>query len=682
MSILFQFLDASWADSLASITFSLEPDHRRSLLEYKLERLWNRNHPAPYPILPCLSVRTAFDVFLSAKRYPPGSEIIFSAINIPQMTVIARHHGLKVVPLDINAETLAPKVEYLASLINPKTVAILVAHIYGHLGDIDTLIQVARQHKLTILEDCAESFSGTQNHGHPGADVTFFSFGIIKTCTAFGGAIAVVRDPALREKMRTLYHSYPVQSRSVYLSKVLKYSAVMTIVNSPTLTRFLTQFLSSLGLDHREIIIKHIRGFPTNFIDSIRMKPNVTLLYMMYRKLLHFDTNSFMLGNIKAEFVSERLPQEVKQLGLKAKTRNYWLFPVLVSDPERVVRELNARGVDAYRGATQLNLVEFDPPSLGPDPRLAAPHTHSEGVSWDQAHHGESSSQKMPSDSSGWENKSQSTVQLSPRNNAGSSHMGSTPRCNGRIVASDVAFRGKVISNKTQASCSAEEEEEEENTRVVVAGRVGQQAEGQRNMDGVGPLDSLSSSISDSAAELIPRGQYFSSRSCQVSNSQASEDHTCHSVHTQPQGPPPKQSDKSFKDGVSAPGSSLPRNTERRLSHPSAFTVSHPLSAPPSDNFTAQGSRRLSPPGRIGSSQHYPCLVKPDCCSGTPVPTLTSSSKQPSSQSQPSGCFQESSDDLHSGGCHEADKPEGKSSLAAPEGKYPSEARNWAKGHL
>ena len=47
-------------------------------------------------VLPCLSVRTGFDLFLTVKGYPPGSEVIMSAINIPDMVQIVQHHGLKV----------------------------------------------------------------------------------------------------------------------------------------------------------------------------------------------------------------------------------------------------------------------------------------------------------------------------------------------------------------------------------------------------------------------------------------------------------------------------------------------------------------------------------------------------------------------------------------------------------
>ena len=169
--------------------------------------------------------------------------------------------------------------------------AILVAHLYGRWSDLDAVIKVARQHNLVILEDCAENFCGTQKHGHPEADVSFFSFGLIKFSTAFGGSISVVRDPTLLSQMRTLSNSYPIQTRALYLKKVLKYSLIMTVLNSPFLVKNLTILVNKIGVDHRELIVRNIRGFPTDFISNIRMRPSIALLCMMYRRQVFFSSS-------------------------------------------------------------------------------------------------------------------------------------------------------------------------------------------------------------------------------------------------------------------------------------------------------------------------------------------------------------------------------------------------------
>ena len=60
--------------------------------------------------LVCLSVRSAWDLLLSGLDWPPGSEVLMSAITHPGMALILRAHGLRAVPVDLDPDTLAPPV--------------------------------------------------------------------------------------------------------------------------------------------------------------------------------------------------------------------------------------------------------------------------------------------------------------------------------------------------------------------------------------------------------------------------------------------------------------------------------------------------------------------------------------------------------------------------------------------
>ena len=55
-----------------------------------------------------LSVRTALDLLLEAWALPRGSEVLMSAVTIPDMVAIVRHHGLVPVPVDLDMRRLAP----------------------------------------------------------------------------------------------------------------------------------------------------------------------------------------------------------------------------------------------------------------------------------------------------------------------------------------------------------------------------------------------------------------------------------------------------------------------------------------------------------------------------------------------------------------------------------------------
>lgn len=143
-------IDASWVDLLkAAERCTVGCDDRRQLI-HSLQKLWTTTEN-PNSVMPCLSVRTALDLYFTVMAFPPGSEIIMSALNIPDMVRIVHHHKLKIVPLDMNIDTMEPKAELLEELVTEKTVALLLAHVYGKRFDMQPFIDRASKHKLRLL---------------------------------------------------------------------------------------------------------------------------------------------------------------------------------------------------------------------------------------------------------------------------------------------------------------------------------------------------------------------------------------------------------------------------------------------------------------------------------------------------------------------------------------------------
>lgn len=351
------FIDAEWKDIAYSIAQCVRCHGNRAKLNSQLQTMWI-NKSNQNPVLPCLSVRTGLDLYLRVMNYAPGSEVIMSAINIPDMVYIVRHHGLKVVPWDVHIETTSPKLELLESLITEKTVAILVAHLYGKWCDMDAIINTARRKNINVIEDCAESFCGFERLGHPDSDISLFSFGVIKYYTAFGGAIAKVKDRNVFKAMSDMSSKYPIQTHSNYLKKILKYTFVYIFLDCPSVVQPSMAFTRTFNIDHKKFVIKFLRGFPDQLIEKIRQQPSAALLQTMLYRLSRFNQGDFSTCSVKGEYVKERLPESVTLVGSSTEVNNYWLFPILVNSPDTFVKTLNAMGIDAYRGATQLNIIE------------------------------------------------------------------------------------------------------------------------------------------------------------------------------------------------------------------------------------------------------------------------------------------------------------------------------------
>jgi len=262
--------------------------------------------------------------------YEPGTEVVMSAVNIPDMLRIVHAHGLKIVSLDIDMETLAPKVQLLDALVTERTKVLVVASIYGRRFNMAPVVAAAQRHGLMVVEDCAESFGGFDYLGDEGSDMALFSFGPIKHHTAFGGAVAKVRSKDLFRKMSRLYDGDPIQSRVEYLKKVVKYAIAYVFLDCPRVIKPGMYLTRLLGIDHKKHVIGMLRGFPDELMVKLRHRPCDALLAVMSLRLSEVDPTAVSLSNMKHEYVSERLPTTVTQVGAKADAINHWLFPIVV----------------------------------------------------------------------------------------------------------------------------------------------------------------------------------------------------------------------------------------------------------------------------------------------------------------------------------------------------------------
>lgn len=178
------FLDASFNDFVSACSASLFTNAPILATSEAIAALFD---PVMKQTIVCLCARTAFDLYLRAMCFPPQSEIIMTAVNIPGMVEIARHHQLTPIALDIQVNTLGPSVDDLKKLITKRTVACLVAHLYGRWLMTEELVRVAHENGLYFIEDCAECFTGFDYVGNSMSDLRLFSFGPIKYFTCFGG---------------------------------------------------------------------------------------------------------------------------------------------------------------------------------------------------------------------------------------------------------------------------------------------------------------------------------------------------------------------------------------------------------------------------------------------------------------------------------------------------------------
>jgi perosamine synthetase len=367
------YFDAGWGEALylvRQILTTLSWNNNQPHIQSAQQRIAqyfdsNPSATASPQAMVTLSVRTALDLYLTIMNFPEGSEFVLTAINIPDMVRVVREHKLIPVPIDIDMNTLAPNLKQLKEAINEKTCCLLIAHIYNRRNDISEAIKIAKTARpgrpVPVLEDCAEAFAHNFT-GNPESDLVFFSFGSIKICTAFGGGVVKVADKAIFDKMQALYAKSSIRPRDEILQKMIKYMFVMFFMNSPSRSSTIIAVLEFLGIDHRELTVSLLRGFPNQFFEKLRQRPCPSLISTLDWRLQNYKTDAEIAKNTQhCEFVRKQLPLGAALPGMEAKNVDYWLFPVVVQHPDLTLKKLDAKGMDAYRGATQLRLLE--PPS-------------------------------------------------------------------------------------------------------------------------------------------------------------------------------------------------------------------------------------------------------------------------------------------------------------------------------
>jgi len=317
-----------------------------------------------------LSVRTGWDLLLTALDLPPGGEVITTAVTIPDMVRIIEHHGLAPVAVDIDAARLEPDVAQVERLITPRTRLILIAHLFGSRVEMGPFIELARRHGLLVVEDCAQAFVGKEYAGHSESDCVLFSFGPIKTATALGGAILRVRDGRLRARMANLQRSYPVQSRVTYLKRWLKYSAFW-LLGKPTAYGCLVRGMLRFGVDYDRVLGNAAHSFRSSeFFTQIRRQPCVPLARMLGWRIKTFEArglNRLRRRTARGEELSRALGGRMV-VGEQNPTHTYWVMPVRVSNREDVVEQLRDAGFDATTRSSII-VVPRNTPLAQSDPR-------------------------------------------------------------------------------------------------------------------------------------------------------------------------------------------------------------------------------------------------------------------------------------------------------------------------
>lgn len=149
----------------------------------------------------------ALELTLAALGIGPGDEVVVPASTFFATAAAVRTVGATPVFVDVDPATLLVTADALRAALTPRTVAVLVVHLYGQPVDMDAIGAVAAAAGIAVIEDAAQAHGARWRGrragglGHAGC----FSFYPGKNLGAFGDAGAVVTDDLqLADRIRSL----------------------------------------------------------------------------------------------------------------------------------------------------------------------------------------------------------------------------------------------------------------------------------------------------------------------------------------------------------------------------------------------------------------------------------------------------------------------------------------------
>ena len=198
----------------------------------------------------------ALIIGLRALDVGEGDEVITTPFTFFATAEAISILGATPVFVDIDPDTFNIDPDALEAAITPRTRCILPVHLFGLPAAMDRIMQLAQEHDLVILEDCAQALGAEISGKKVGTfgDAAAFSFFPSKNLGAFGDAGAIATsDPTVAQRSRTL-RAHGAEKK--YHNEMLGYNSRLDEIQAAILRVKLPQ-LSRMNAGRRRAAAKY-----------------------------------------------------------------------------------------------------------------------------------------------------------------------------------------------------------------------------------------------------------------------------------------------------------------------------------------------------------------------------------------------------------------------------------------
>jgi len=142
----------------------------------------------------------ALDLAMKVLGIGDGDEVVVTPRTFLASASTVVNAGARPVFADVDRDTQGISAQTIAPVLSPRTKAILCVHLAGRPCEMDGILALAREHKLFVVEDCAQANGATYRGRSVGSfgQVAAWSFCQDKIMTTGGeGGMLATNDEAL-----------------------------------------------------------------------------------------------------------------------------------------------------------------------------------------------------------------------------------------------------------------------------------------------------------------------------------------------------------------------------------------------------------------------------------------------------------------------------------------------------
>jgi len=243
----------------------------------------------------------ALHIAVATVNPDPGDEIITSPIT--DMGTIIGILFQNAIPVFADVDSLTGNLdpESARKKISKKTKAIIAVHLFGQLCDMDSLLDIARDHQISLIEDCAQAHLAEYKGRKVGiiGDIGCFSLQQSKQITTGDGGITITNDEKLAQRAALFADKcYPRRSGEEGIPflgmnyRMTELQGAVALAQLEKIENILSRRRKSADLLSK--LLKEVEG--VNLPPRIK---DTTHSYWMYS----FTINEKTLGTSTAEFV-------------------------------------------------------------------------------------------------------------------------------------------------------------------------------------------------------------------------------------------------------------------------------------------------------------------------------------------------------------------------------------------